>query len=124
MTTGARCSGVEVFFAAQQDPPGPIERIVPAAAVSGLFGLHPSTDRIEAAVGQGDDVEGVDHLGRFGQHDAVDRRIGGRHVEGPEADPLLPGWGCLSIQPATSVYLRVGRISMIWWFSTSATVVA
>ena len=32
--------------------------------------------------------------------------------------------GCLSIQPATSVYLRVGRISMIWWFSTSATVVA
>jgi hypothetical protein len=32
--------------------------------------------------------------------------------------------GCLSIQPATSTYLRVGRMSMIWWFSTSATVVA
>ena len=32
--------------------------------------------------------------------------------------------GCLSIQPATSVYLRVGKMSMIWWFSTSATVVA
>ena len=32
------------------------------------------------------------------------------------------GW--VSIQPATSVYLRVGRMSMIWWFSTSATVVA
>jgi len=32
--------------------------------------------------------------------------------------------GCLSIQLATSVYLRVGKMSMIWWFSTSATVVA
>jgi hypothetical protein len=31
--------------------------------------------------------------------------------------------GRLSIQPATSVYVRVGRMSMIWWFSTSATVV-
>jgi hypothetical protein len=28
------------------------------------------------------------------------------------------GWSL--IQPATSVYLRVGRMSMIWWCSTSA----
>jgi hypothetical protein len=32
--------------------------------------------------------------------------------------------GGASIQPATSTYLRVGRMSMIWWFCTSATVVA
>ena len=32
--------------------------------------------------------------------------------------------GCRLIQPATSAYSRVGRMSMIWWCSTSATVVA
>ena len=42
----------------------------------------------------------------------------------PKRMRSFQGSGCLSIQPATSVYLRVGRISMIWWFSTSATVVA
>ena len=43
-------------------------------------------------------MEGVDHLVRFGQHDRVDGGIGGRHVEGAEADPLLPGLGLL-VQP-------------------------
>jgi hypothetical protein len=29
----------------------------------------------------------------------------------------------LSIQPAASVYVAVSKMSMIWWFSASATVV-
>jgi hypothetical protein len=32
--------------------------------------------------------------------------------------------GCLSSQAATSVKVREGTMSMIWWCSTSATVVA
>ena len=58
--------------------------------MAGLFGLHPATDGIETAIGQGNGMERVDHLGRGGQHDRIDRGIGGRHVEGTEADPLLP----------------------------------
>ena len=115
---------VQLLFASEKHTPGPIKRIVAPAAVAELFDLDAPAHGVEAAIGQRDDVEGVDHLGRFGQDDRVHRGIGGRHVEGAEADPFLPGSGCLSIQPATSVYLRVGRMSMIWWFSTSATVVA
>ena len=36
-------------------------------------------------------MERVDHLGCFRQDDRVHRRVGGRHVEGAEADPFLPG---------------------------------
>jgi len=53
-------------------------------------------------------MERVDHLVRLGQHDRVDGRIGGRHVEGPEADPLLPGLGLL-VDPARHVGVFAGR---------------
>ena len=53
---------VELLLAAEQDPPGPIERIVASAPVAELFGLDPSADRVEAAVGERDHMEGVDHL--------------------------------------------------------------
>ena len=96
-----------MFFAAQQDPPGPIERVVTPAPVAGLLGLDAPADRIEAAIGERDDVEGVDHLGRLGQHDAVDGGIGGRHVEGPETDPLLPGLG-LFVDPARHIGVLAG----------------
>ena len=89
------------LLAHEQDPAGPIEGVVSSAPVAGLFVLHPPTHGVEAAVGQGDGMEGVDHLGGFGQHDRVDRRVGGRHVEGPEADPLLPGLG-LFVDPAAT----------------------
>ena len=34
-----------------------------------LFDLDPAADGVEAAVGHGDQVEGVDHLLGLGQHD-------------------------------------------------------
>jgi hypothetical protein len=92
------------LLTARQDPPGPIERVVTSAQVFGLFGLDPSTDPIEAAVGERDHLEGVDHRGRCGQHHCLDSRIDGGHVEGPEADLLLPRLGCLSNQPAVGVF--------------------
>lgn len=97
-----------MFFAAQQDAPGSIERVVPATTVAGLFGLDPSTHGVEAPVGQGDDVEGVDHLVRLGQHHGVDGGIGGRHVEGPEADPFLPR-SRLFVDPARHIGVFAGR---------------
>ena len=92
----------------EQHAVGPDRAGRPAAPMSDLFGLDLPADRVEAAVGQGDDVEGVDHLVRLGQHDRVDRRIGGRHVEGAEADPLLPGLG-LFVDPARHIGVFAGR---------------
>ena len=46
--------------------PGPIERIVAPAPMTKLFDLDPSADGVEGPVGQGDHVEGVDHLGGLG----------------------------------------------------------
>jgi len=53
-------------------------------------------------------MEGVDHLGRLGEHHRVDRRIGGRHVEGADFDPLLPGPG-LFVQPAGHIDIVARR---------------
>ena len=61
---------------------GPVERVVAPAPVAELFDLDAPADAVQGPIGQGDEVEGVDHLGRLGQHNAVDRRIGGRHVKG------------------------------------------
>ena len=36
-------------------------------------------------------MEGVDDLERAGENDRVDGRVGGREIEGAEADSLLPG---------------------------------
>ena len=72
-----------------------------------LLGLHPPADGVEAAIGERDDMEGVDHLGGLGQHDRVHRRVGGRHVEGAEADPLLPGRGLL-VDPARHIGVIAG----------------
>ena len=92
--------------------------------MSGLFGLDVSPDRIEGPIGERDDVEGVNHLGRLGQHDAVDGGIGGRHVKGSEADALLPGLG-LFVDPARHVGVFAGREDLDdLVVLTSATVVA
>ena len=64
-----------------------------------MLGLDPPPHRVEAAVGQRDHVEGVDHLVGPGQHHRVHRRIGVGHVEGAEADALSPATG-LFVQPA------------------------
>jgi hypothetical protein len=53
-------------------------------------------------------VEGIDHLGCFGQDHHVHRGIDGRHVEGSIADPLLPGGG-LGIDPARHLYVVAAR---------------
>ncbi len=58
---------LELLFAHEQEAPGPKERIVAPAPMAQLFDLDPPTDGVEAAVGQRDQVEGVDHLGRLGQ---------------------------------------------------------
>ena len=58
-------------------------------------------------------MEGVDDLGRLGQDDRVDRRIGIRHVQGAEDDSVLPAFGLLSSQAATSVKVRLGKMSII-----------
>jgi hypothetical protein len=39
--------GIEFLLAHQQDPPGPVERIISATAVPGLFVLHPPPHGIE-----------------------------------------------------------------------------
>ena len=96
-------SSLELLFTPEQQPAGPIERIVAATPMAKLFDLDAPADGVEGAVGQRDHMEGVDHLGGPGQHDAVDGGIGGRHVEGTKVDALLPGHlGCLSSQAATS----------------------
>jgi hypothetical protein len=51
-------SGVELLLADERDPAGPIERVVPAAPVPELLGLHPTTHGVEAAVGQRDTWKG------------------------------------------------------------------
>jgi hypothetical protein len=76
--------------------------------VPGLFALHPAAHRVQGAIGERDDAEGVDHLMGLGQDDRVDRRRGGRHVEGAEADPLLPGPGLL-VDPARHIDVSAGR---------------
>ena len=108
VTTGAAvASSSRCLFAAQQDPAGPIERVVSSAPMAGLFGLDSASHGVEGRDWPTDDVEGVDHLVRLGQHDRVDRRIGGRHVEGAEADALLPGLG-LFVQPAGHIGVFAG----------------
>jgi hypothetical protein len=74
--------------------------------VPGLLGLDPAANGVEASVGQRDGMEGVDHLGGFGEHDRVHRRVGGRHVEGAETDALFPGLRLL-VDPARYVH-KVG----------------
>ena len=53
-------------------------------------------------------MEGVDHLGGLGQDDRIHRGVGGRHVEGTEADALLPGLG-LFVEPARHVDVFAAR---------------
>ena len=86
---------------------------------SGLFAA-----RVEGAIGQRDHVKGIDDLGGFGQNHAVDGGVDVGHVEGPEVTRDFQASLWWSKKPATSTNLRVGRMSMIWWCSTSVTVVA
>ena len=58
---------VELLFTREERSAHPIERIVSATAVSGLFGLDPSAHRVEGAIGEGDHVKGIDHLGALGK---------------------------------------------------------
>ena len=104
MRPGARRLVAQLLFALEQQPAGPIERVVAPAPMTQLFDLDPPADGVEGAVGQCDHVEGVDHLGRFGKHDAVDGGIGGRHVEGAVFDALLPGLG-LFVQPGGHLHV-------------------
>ena len=55
-------TGVELLFTHHQGAPYPIERVVLAAPVPDLLVLDTATHGIEAAVGERDDVEGVDDL--------------------------------------------------------------
>ena len=43
---------IEFLFAREEGPSHPVERVVAAAAVSGLFGLDPSPHRVEGAIGE------------------------------------------------------------------------
>ena len=90
---------IELLFAGQQRSAHPIERIVSATAVSGLFGLDSTAHRVERAVGERDHVKGIDHLGGLGQDHRVDGRVDGRHVEGAVGDAGLPGFGLVVEKP-------------------------
>lgn len=80
----------EVLLAHEQHAAGSVERVTPPAAMAELFGLDAAADLVEAAVGEGDEVEGVDDLSGGGEGGRVDGGVGARHVEGAEADPLAP----------------------------------
>jgi hypothetical protein len=82
---------IELLLAEQQDAPGAIEGVIAPAAMAGLLGLDPAPHAVEAAIGERDDVEGIDDLRGLRQDHGVDGGIGGGHVERPEADPLFPG---------------------------------
>ena len=53
-------------------------------------------------------MEGVDHLGGLGQDYRVDSGVGGRHVEGTEADALFPCPG-LFFEPSRHVDVVAAR---------------
>jgi hypothetical protein len=58
--------------------------------VAELFGLHPAADGVEPAVGESYEMKRVDHLGGVGQDHRVASGVGGRRVEGTDADALFP----------------------------------
>ena len=76
--------------------------------MSGLFALDPSAHLVEAAIGEGDHVKGIDHLGGLGQDHRVDGRVGRRHVKGTVSDARLPGLA-LAVEKTGHVNVIAGR---------------
>jgi hypothetical protein len=60
---------LELLFAHQQETPGSKERMVASTTMAQLFDLDAPTNGVEAPVGHGDQMQGVDDLLGPGKHD-------------------------------------------------------
>ena len=89
---------IKVLLGGQQQAPSSIQRIISPAPMSLLLSLDPAADVIEAAIGQGYGMKGVDNLLGLGQDNRVHGGVFVGHIQGSELDPLLPTWG-LFVKP-------------------------
>ena len=54
------------------------------------LGLYSPSDLVQGAIGQPNDVKGIDHLVSPWERDVIDRGIGGGHVKCPIGDAMPP----------------------------------
>ena len=90
--------------------PGPIERVVSCGrGAAGLFVLHLAPDGPQSRLRLAKEMtwKGSTTWSALGNMTVVDGGRGGRTVpRSKKRFRSFQGWGCLSIQPATSVFLR------------------
>ena len=80
----------EAFTSNRQTTPRPPQRIIPTAAMTEGFVLHPTTALVEHLVGEPDHMERISYLDRGGQHRVEHRPIARREIQRRPTNSFTP----------------------------------